>query len=522
VSKELVINSVSGQVEIALMENGQLAELHRDQGNNGYAVGDIFLGRVRKVLPSLNAAFVDVGHERDAFLHYLDLGPHYKTQQRYAKRVMQGKQPVPDLGNFKKDPEIDKKGKIKDEVSASQLVLVQVAKEPISSKGPRLTAEVTLPGRFLVLVPFSEKVSLSGRIKSEKERTRLKRLMQSIRPPGFGIIVRTVAEEKGAADLHSDLEDLVSRWGEMHKRLKNAKPGKRVLGELNKTSAVLRDVLTPDCTSIRVNDAKLGDEVKTYLQNIAPEKESIVKVSKDRDLFNAMSIHRQIKAAFSKQVNLRSGAYLIIEQTEAMHVIDVNSGGRKSGAKDQEENALHTNLECCEEIARVLRLRDMGGIICIDFIDMAKREHNKQLTDAMKKAMKGDKAKHNIQPPSRFGVVEMTRQRVRPVADVKTSEKCPTCRGTGEVKASILFTDSIEAGIRGVTEGKSLKRITIMLHPIIEAYVKQGWWNSILKGWQRDYGLKVHLESNSSMEILEFHMYNDQGEELDIPGSSAG
>lgn len=306
-SKELVINSVSGEVEIALLENGQLAELHRDQGNNGYAVGDIFLGRVRKVLPSLNAAFVDVGHERDVFLHYLDLGPHYRTQQRYAKRVMQGKQPVPDLGNFKKDPEIDKKGKIKDEVSSSQLVLVQVAKEPISSKGPRLTAEVTLPGRFLVLVPFSEKVSLSGRIKSEKERTRLKRLMQSIRPPGFGIIVRTVAEEKGAADLHSDLEDLVSRWGEMHKRLKNAKPGKRVLGELNKTSAVLRDVLTPDCTSIRVNDAKLADEVKTYLQSIAPEKESIVKVSKDRDLFNVMSIHRQIKAAFSKQVNLRSG-----------------------------------------------------------------------------------------------------------------------------------------------------------------------------------------------------------------------
>ena len=178
------------------MEDGQLVELHRDQGSNGFAVGDIFLGRVRKVLPSLNAAFVDVGHERDAFLHYLDLGPYYRTQQQYVKRVMQGKQPVADLGNFKREAEIDKRGKIKDEVSSSQLVLVQVSKEPISSKGPRLTAEVTLPGRYLVLVPFSEKVSLSGRIKGEKERTRLKRLMQSIRPPGFGIIVRTVAEEK--------------------------------------------------------------------------------------------------------------------------------------------------------------------------------------------------------------------------------------------------------------------------------------------------------------------------------------
>ena len=514
-SKELVINSTSGKVEIALLEDGQLVELHRDQGDKAYAVGDIFLGRVRKVLPSLNAAFVDVGHERDAFLHYLDLGPHYRTQQKYVKRVMQGKQPVPDLGNFKKDPEIDKKGKIKDEVSASQLVLVQVAKEPISSKGPRLTAEVTLPGRYIVLVPFSDKVSLSGRIKTEEERKRLKRLMQSIRPPGFGIIVRTVAENKGAADLHSDLEDLVARWGEMHKKLRNAKPGKRVLGELNKTNAVLRDVLTPDCTGIRVNDEKLGDEVKTYLQSIGSSKQDMVKVSRDKDLFNTLSIHRQIKATFGKQVNLRSGAYLIVEQTEAMHVIDVNSGGRKAGAKDQEENALQTNLECCKEIARILRLRDMGGIICIDFIDMARREHNKELTTAMKEAMKGDKAKHNILAPSRFGVVEMTRQRVRPVADVKTSEKCPTCEGTGAIQASILITDTIESAIHQAVEKAAHKRLTIMMHPIIEAYIKQGWFNSILRQWQRTHGIKIHVESNSSMEILEFHLYNAEGEELE-------
>tara|TARA_B110000503_G_scaffold70996_1_gene110281 strand:+ start:161 stop:1711 length:1551 start_codon:yes stop_codon:yes gene_type:complete len=516
VSKELVINSVSGEVEIALMENGQLVELHRDQGSNGFAVGDIFLGRVRKVLPSLNASFLDVGHERDAFLHYLDLGPHYRTQQQYVKRVMQGKEPVSDLGNFKREAEIDKKGKIKDEVSSSQLVMVQVAKEPISSKGPRLTAEVTLPGRYLVLVPFSEKVSLSGRIKGEQERTRLKRLMQSIRPPGFGIIVRTVAEEKGAADLHADLEDLVNRWGELHKRLKNAKPGKRVLGELNKTSAVLRDVLTADCTSIRVNDPVLADEVKTYLQTIAPDKEGVVSVSKDKDLFNTLSIHRQIKAAFSTQVNLKSGAYLIVEQTEAMHVIDINSGGRKAGAKDQEENALHTNLECVSEIARILRLRDMGGIICIDFIDMAKREHNKQLTDALKEAMQTDKAKHNILPPSRFGVVEMTRQRVRPVATIKTSEKCPTCSGTGAVQSSILVTDTIENSISYLVEGEGHRRLTIMLHPMVESYIKQGWLKSILKGWQKKYQIKIHVESNSSLELLEYHLYNQLGEELSV------
>ena len=514
VSKELVINATSSGVEIALVEDGVLTELHRDQGGTDYAVGDIYLGRVRKVLPSLNAAFVDVGHERDAFLHYLDLGPHYRTQQQYVKRVMGGKQPVSDLAHFKKEQEIDKKGKIKDEVSASQLVLVQVAKEPISSKGPRLTAEVTLPGRYLVLVPFSDKVSLSSRIKGEAERTRLRRLMQSIQPPGFGIIVRTVAEEKGAADLHADLEDLVNRWAELHKRLRHAKPGKRVLGEIDKTSAVLRDVLAPDCTAIHVNDARLGDDVRNYLRSIAPDKEEILKVTKDKDLFNARSIHRQIKAAFGRQVNLRSGAYLIIEQTEAMHVIDVNSGGRKSGAKDQEENALHTNLECVDEIARVLRLRDMGGIIAIDFIDMAKREHNKQLTDALKAAMAKDKAKHNIQPPSRFGVVEMTRQRVRPVAKIKTAEKCPTCGGTGEVGASILITDTIENSLNYLSTAEGHRRLTLVVHPIVEAYLKSGWWKSQIRKWRKQFEISLILESNSSMELLEYHLYNQLGEEL--------
>lgn len=315
--------------------------------------------------------------------------------------------------------------------------------------------------------------------------------------------------------MHADLEDLVSRWGELHKKLRNAKPGKRVLGELNKTNAVLRDVLTSDCTSIRVNDVRIADEVKTYLQSIGSKNTDIVKVSSDRDLFNTLSIHRQIKAAFGKQVNLRSGAYLVVEQTEAMHVIDVNSGGRKAGAKDQEENAFHTNLECCKEIARILRLRDMGGIICIDFIDMAKREHNKELMLALKEAMKDDKAKHNIIAPSRFGVVEMTRQRVRPVADVKTSEQCPSCEGTGKVQASILITDTIESTIHQAVEKGKHKRLTVMLHPIIEAYIKQGWWNSIHRQWQRSLGIKLHVESNSSMEILEFHLYNEDGVELD-------
>ena len=515
VSKELVINSVSGEVEIALLESGQLVELHRDQGNKGYAVGDIFVGRVRKVLPSLNAAFVDVGHERDAFLHYLDLGPFYRTQQRYLKRVMQGKQPVPDMGNFTKDPEIDKKGKIKDEVSASQLVLVQVAKEPISSKGPRLTAEVTLPGRYIVLVPFSDKVSLSGRIKTEEERKRLKRLMQSIRPPGFGIIVRTVAENKGAADLHADLEDLVARWGELHKKLRNAKAGNRVLGELNKTNAVLRDVLTSDCTSIRVNDERLGDEVRTYLQSIGSSKSDIVRVSNDRDLFNTLSIHRQIKATFGKQVNLRSGAYLIVEQTEAMHVIDVNSGNRSNKGESQEDNALAVNMMAAEEIGRQLRLRDMGGIICIDFIDMHKGEHRKQLFEKMKEVMATDRARHKILPPSKFGLVEITRQRVRPAQRLETKEENPDSL----VEAPITLIDALEQKfdqIVGKMRNKKDKSpIFLHVHPFIYAYLTKGfWWKARYRQWSKLYGHSLKMVERDAFKMLEYRFTDDQNRKL--------
>jgi ribonuclease G len=338
--------------------------------------------------------------------------------------------------------------------------------------------------------------------------------MQSIQPPGFGIIVRTVAENKGSADLHNDLEELVARWGKLYENLRNAKPSKRVLGEVNKTSAVLRDILTPECQTIHVNDPRIADEVKEFLVGSKSGDEGMVKLDRAKDLFNTMSIHRQIKAAFGRQVNLKSGSYLVIEQTEAMHVIDVNSGGRKAGAKDQEENALHTNLECVDEIARVLRLRDMGGIIAIDFIDMAKREHNKQLTDALKAAMAKDKAKHNIQPPSRFGVVEMTRQRVRPVAKIKTAEKCPTCGGTGEVGASILITDTIENSLNYLSTAEGHRRLTLVVHPIVEAYLKTGWWKSQIRKWRKQFEISLILESNSSMELLEYHLYNQLGEEL--------
>ena len=517
---ELIINSTSKGVELAVLEEGKLVELHRDPGEISYRVGDIYLGRVRKVLPNLNAGFIDVGYERDAFLHHSDLGAQYNTQQKWTKLVMSGKLPVSSIEKFKLESKIDKKGQMKDYVSSSQLVMVQVAKEPISTKGPRLTAEVTLPGRFLVLVPFSDKVNLSSRIKSEKERNRLSSLIKSIRPPGFGIIVRTVAQEKGSADLHSDLSDLMKRWEDLFNGLKRAKPGKRILGELNKTSTVLRDALRPECELIRVNDEKLADPVKTYIGSIGSDKVESVKFTKDTDMFNTLSIHRQIKATFGKKVNLPSGAYLIIEQTEAMFVIDVNSGGRKKGASSQEENALQTNIECVDEIARLLRLRDIGGIVAIDFIDMAK-----QLTDAMKSAMKVDKAKHNIAPPSKFGVMELTRQRVRDVANVQTQDRCPSCNGSGSVQAAILVTDTIKSSLKYLSKGEGQKKLTVFVHPILEAYLLRGepikmfkgWFGSSIRmEWEKELNISLEVDSNSSMEILEFNIYNVRGEELTI------
>jgi len=516
VKNELVINTTSNGVEIALLQDKALVELHREQKNQQYAVGDIYLGKVRKVIPSLNAAFVDVGYERDAFLHYLDLGAQFSSARLYAKRVMAKQQKSPDLDNFKMQPDINKNGKIKDQLSSSQQVLVQVAKEPISAKGPRLTAEITIPGRYVVLVPFSSKISLSQRITNEAERDRLRRLMKSIRPPGFGIIVRTVAENKGAADLHSDLEDLVERWKLLYKNLQTAKPQHRVLGELNKTSTILRDLLTPEFSTIHLNDEALSIEVKEFLKNIAPDKEGIVRYVKSKDMFDSMGLHKQIKSSFGKQVNLQSGAYLIIEHTEAMHVIDVNSGGRKGGVKNQEENALQTNLECAAEIARVLRLRDMGGIICIDFIDMHERANQRALHEAMKEAMKDDKAKHNILPPSKFGVIEITRQRVREVTDIKTSEKCPSCDGKGVVEAPLLFTDNLESKIRFIAEEGKNSSVTMLVHPMVEAYLTKGWFNSTIKKWKKKYKMNIKLEADSSLEFLENHIYDVSGNEVVI------
>ncbi len=516
-SVDLIIRASEGEVAIALMRDKLLMELHRERTDRGFTVGDIHLAKVRKVAPGLNAAFVDVGHEKDAFLHYYDLGPQYRNSYKFAKGAVSGSVTSPMLEGWNLEGDINKEGKMAEVVSASQSILVQIAKEPISTKGPRLTAEITIPGRFMVLVPFINKVSISSRITDEAERKRLKELMHSLRPKNFGMIIRTNAEGKGTEELETDLKNLLARWDVMFRNLRNALPPKRVLGEIDRTSAVLRDLLNKDFTSIHVNDELLAEEIVQTLDTIAPDKKGIVKHYKGKlDIFDNFAVNKQIKQAFGKQVMLPSGAYLVIEKTEAMHVIDVNSGGRKgSGAKDQEHNALDTNVEAAREIARLLRLRDMGGIICVDFIDLYEPENRRLLHKALKDAMADDKAKHNILPPSRFGVIEMTRQRVRPETEIDTSESCPTCGGTGEVSAPVLIIDEIENALNYLHTEKDMNGLTLKVHPFIAAYLTKGLW-SIQRQWWWRWRKSVKVVGEGASQYLDFHVYDAEGKEIPL------
>ena len=515
-NQDLIINVTASEVVLALLENKKLTELHRERPNNKYSVGDLYLGRVKKLVPGLNAAFVDVGYEKDAFLHYFDLGPQAASLQKYLRSSLSGRQRSGSLQNFKLEPDINKEGKIQQVIQSNQQILVQIAKEPISTKGPRISCELSLAGRFLVLVPFSDRISISTKIKEADERERLKRLIQSIRPKNFGVIIRTVAENKKVAELDADLKELYNRWNKAQKKLKRSNKPVKVLGELDRTSALLRDVLNPSFNSILVNDQKMFEEIRAFLRNIAPEKEKIVRHFRGKTpVFEFTGIEKQIKALFGKHVTMLSGAYLVIEHTEALHVIDVNSGNTAKSEDNQETNALRVNLEAADEIARQLRLRDMGGIIVIDFIDMQKSENRRKLHDRMTQVMKIDRAKHHVLAPSKFGLVQITRQRVRPEMDIETAEGCPCCSGTGKVQASILIEDEIENNVRFLMEKKFPDQITLVTHPFLNSHFSAGLMSRQVK-WFLKYKRWVTLRPSSAYQFLEYRFLNGKGEEVEV------
>lgn len=512
-SKELIIDVSPSQVQIALLENKRLVELNRESRDAKFAVGDIYLGRIKKIMPGLNAAFVDVGYEKDAFLHYLDLGPQFQTLCKFLKLAASKKQKLTPVSKIHSEKDIDKGGKITEVVKNGQNVIVQVAKEPISTKGPRLTSELSIAGRNMVLVPFSDKVSVSQKIKSVEEKNRLKKLIQSIRPKKYGVIIRTASEGKRVAELDQELRRLVSKFENAVAKISRRAAPSLVLGELDRTTALIRDVYSPDFNSIYINDSNAASDAKDYLGTIDSEKQKIVKCYDGKaPIFDYFGIDKQIKASFGKTVSFRNGAYLIIEHTEAFHVIDVNSGNR-SKAVDQESNALEVNLAGAEEIARQLRLRDMGGIIVVDFIDMHNNDNKQRVFEKMKEAMGVDRTKHNILPLSKFCLMQITRQRVRPEMNIETAEVCPACKGTGQIVPAILFADDIQQKVGYVIKELHKKRVTVRVHPYVGAFLTKGFPSIRLKFWLK-YFKRVDIESVNSLSFLEAKFYDENFDEI--------
>ena len=511
---ELIIDSQSSGITIALLNDGKLMELHKDSLDSDIAVGDIYLGKIKKINASLNAAFIDVGYEKDGFLHYLDITPKYNSFSNFIKQTISGKARSPKIEEKFLD-DISKEGKIEDLLKSKQNLLVQVSKEPISTKGPRLNAEISLAGRYLILVPFSSRISVSQKIKNFDEKKRLKRLVDSIRPKGFGVIVRTIAKDKKVADLHTDLNNLLRKWNATHAKLQKAKAPAKIIGEQNRINTLLRDIFNDSFNSIVVNDKDILEEVKDFVIDLAPDKVNILKLHQGKEeIFEKYNVTKQIKGSFGKNVSLSKGAYLVIEHTEAMHVIDVNSGNR-SKEESQEVNALEVNLMAAKEIARQLRLRDMGGIISIDFIDLKESENRKKILQCMVQEMKSDRAKHSVLPLSKFGVMEITRQRVRPAMKIKTLETCPSCLGTGEVRSSVLLIDEIEDKLNYFINDNKNDEITICVHPYIYSHITKGL-PSIRMNWFAKFKKWVKIRPMTSYGFLEYRFFDSSDDELTL------
>ena len=516
-TSEVIIDVQPKEISIALLEDKQLVEYQSEPRSASYSVGNIYIGKVRKLMPGLNACFVDVGSERDAFLHYLDLGLQFSSFEKYLKQVASDRKKLYPIQKATKQPDLPKDGSIQNTLKVGQEVLVQVVKEPINTKGPRLTCDLSFAGRYMVLIPFGDKVSVSSKIKKGEERSRLKQLVQSMKPKNFGVIVRTVAEGKRAAELDQELKVLLKRWEDAITRVqKTTERPQLVFEEQSRSVALIRDLFNPTYDGIHINDSEIYSQIHDYVSLIAPEKADIVKLYNGNvPIFDNFNVTKQIKSGFGRTVNYKRGAYLIIEHTEAMHVVDVNSGTRIKKENGQEANALETNLGAADELARQLRLRDMGGIIVVDFIDMNLAEDRQLLYERMCENRKKDRARHNILPLSKFGLMQITRQRVRPAMDVAVEESCPTCLGTGKIKSSILFTDQLESKIDSLVNKIGIRRFSLHVHPYVAAFINQGVF-SLKRRWELKYGLGIRIISSQKLAFLQYEFYDQNRQFIDM------
>ena len=513
-NRELIINVNPTEVSIALCEDKVLVELNKEQCQTGFSVGDIYLGRVRKIMPGLNAAFVNIGHEKDAFIHYLDLGAHFASLTRVVDSRRAAKRPVRVEG-MKLEPVLEREGRLGDHLQVGQIVMVQIAKEAISTKGPRLTADISLAGRNVVLVPFSNKVMVSTKIRSNAAKKRLRKVAQEVLPQNFGVIIRTAAADADDTDIKQDILSLIERWNKALGEIRRSEAPARLMSEMSRVNTIIRDSLNDTFSQISVDDETMYNEIKSYVQVIKPDMARLVKLYKGKvPIFENFDVAKQIKSLFAKYVSLRRGAYLIIEHTEAMHVIDVNSGNRTKAEDDQEQTALEVNLAAAAEIARQLRLRDMGGIVIVDFIDMRKAQSRQTLYQEMQKLMATDKAKHTILPLTKFGLMQITRQRVRPEAISKAEETCPTCGGTGKISPSILVDKQIENQIAYYAIEKRMRSLRVVANPILAAYLKEGGLRSIRRRWCRRYLCRVKVVVDQSLGIVDYKIADRKNKEL--------
>ena len=514
--KDLIVDVTSTEVHIALMENHRLIEYNTESSTgNKFTVGDVHLGKVKKILPNLNAAFVDIGDKKEAFIHYLDLGLYFSAFDRFVKESNQNTN-LPDLySRIELGEPLPKEGRIESILKPGQMIVAQIVKEPISTKGSRLTAEISLAGRNIVLLPFAEKVSISSKIGSKEEKRRLETLVRSILPKNYGAIIRTAAEGKNAATLVGETKALIEKWESSWKKIAHNKNVQLLFTEYSKTTTVLRDLLNDSFSNIWINDEKVCDEARKYIALIAPEQEKIVHLYEGKQpIYDHFEVTRQIKSSFGKVVPMRQGAYLVIETTEALNVIDVNSGIRTK-TSDQEENSFEVNKIAAEEIARQLRLRDMGGIVIVDFIDMESNDHKNALFKYMQELMEDDRAKHNVLPLTKFGLMQITRQRIRPVTEINTMEQCPVCHGTGKIHSSVVIDEEIERKIAYYVIEKGYKTLTLKTSPILGAYLKRGLFNSYLSKWKKHYKVKLDLEEVTDFTVLQHELYNEKKEKLD-------
>lgn len=501
---QIIIHSSGNQTRIALMEDNELAQLFIETEENQRTVGNIYVARVHKVMSGIRAAFIDMGTPKDAFLHFSDAGDHL---DEYVEKL-NGKDAIPNSLR----PQLEKKDKLSNVekqilagkvLRRGQKLLVQIVKEPIGSKGPRISTDITVAGRFLVLIPMGDYIAVSKKISNYKERRRLKGVLRDMVPEGFGVIVRTVAQNKDKTALEEDLRNVLLKWEKIVDKLETAKPPSLLYKDLNMTESLIRDLFAKNYDRVLIDDQKMHREIKNYVNQIAPKMAPNVELYKGKaHIFDHMNISKDVNSIFSPRVRMRSGGYLIFEQTEAMYVVDVNSGPY-AAKKRQEDNSLKTNLEAAREVAKQLRLRDIGGIIVVDFIDLRDDKNRKKIYDELKKEFKKDPAKTNVIGMSDFGLVQITRQRIRPSVVNSVSKVCPMCGGSGDVVSQDTILTDIESWLSKFKHSTNYRAVDLYVNPYLKSLITKGLFSTRWK-WVTKYHLKISLIGDDSISLNEF------------------